>query len=56
MSLFVMCYRKYIKRNNLKHFDKNLVKFLKSNGPRKLEDKKKKEMQVTCYKCGKIEY
>lgn len=34
-GLFVRHYNKYIKRNSLKHSDKNLVKFRKSNPPRK---------------------
>lgn len=43
MSLFVKCYNKYMKRNTLKHYDKDLVKFRRSNPPRKWEDNKKEE-------------
>lgn len=40
MRLFVRSYNKYIKINGLKHSNKNLVKFKKSNAARKWGDKK----------------
>lgn len=43
-----------ILKNGIEHLDKNLVKLKKPIPPRKWEDKKKKESQVTCYECGKL--
>lgn len=41
MSLFVRHYNQYMKTNDRKNSDNNLIKFKKSNPTNKLEDKKK---------------
>lgn len=46
MSLFVCYYNKYINKNGLKHSEKNLVKFRKSNLTKKCEETRRmKERQ-----------
>jgi len=52
MSLFVRRYNWYIKRNGLKHNDKNLVNFRKAS--RKGSESEKDEKIVSCYGCGKV--
>jgi len=52
MSLFVRRYNRYIKRNGLKHNDKNLVNFRKAS--RKGTKSDNDEKVVSCYACGKI--
>lgn len=42
--------------NALKISHINLMKLWKSNSPKKLDDKKKEENKVTCFKCGKFEH
>lgn len=56
MSLFVRHYNKHIKRKSLKHYDKSLMKFRKSNPSKKLEYNKSEQRQVTCYECRKPEH
>jgi len=51
MSLFVRRYNRYIKRNGLKHNDKNLVKFRKAS--RKGKESDSDEKVVSCYGCRK---
>ena len=52
MSLFVRHYNRFIKRNRLKHNDKNLVNFRKvSQIARELD---KDEKVVSCYGCKKV--
>jgi len=54
ISMFVRRYNRYIKRNRLKHNDKNLVKFRKASlkGKESYSDEK----VVICYGCGKVGY
>ena len=52
MSLFVRRYNRFIKRNNLKHNDKNLVNFRKVS--ERARESKKDEKVVSCYGCGKV--
>lgn len=56
MRLFVKCYDIYIKRNGLNHSNTKLVKLMKSNPPKKLEDKKKDQKQLTGYEYGEPRY
>lgn len=51
MGLFVRRYNRYIRRNGLRHNDKNLMKFRKDS--RRTSDNKKEEKVITCYECGK---
>lgn len=41
---FVRRYNRYMRKNCLKHFDKNLTKIRKSNPSKKWKDKNKEEM------------
>lgn len=52
MGLFVKRYNRYMRKNNLKHSDKNLINFKKSH-PYKKENERKEE-NVTCFECGKL--
>lgn len=52
--MFVRNYNRYTRKNNLKHSNKNLIKFEKYNPPKKRDEKKKEEWQVTCYNCVKL--
>ena len=52
MSLFVRRYNRYIRRNGLKHDDKNLVNFMKTS--RKGKESDSDEKVVSCYVCGKV--
>jgi len=45
-------YNRYIKRNGLKHNDKNLVSFRKAS--RKGKESDSDEKFVSCYGCGKV--
>lgn len=54
--MFVKHYNNYMKRNDLNHSDKNLVKFRRPNPPRKWEDNKKKEKKAICFEFGKPDY
>lgn len=52
MGLFLKCYKKFIKRKFVKHFDKNLVKFRKFNPSTKWKDRKKEKRKLIYYECG----
>jgi len=52
MSMFVRRYNRYIKRNGLKHNDKNLVNFRKASMKGRESDNDEKV--VSCYGCGKV--
>ena len=52
MSMFVRRYNRYIKRNGLKHNDKNLVNFRRAS--RKGKESESDEKEVSCYGCGKV--
>jgi len=52
MRLFVRRYNCFIKRNRLKHNDKNLVNFMKAS--RRGKESEKDEKVVSCYGCGNI--
>ena len=54
MSLFVRRYNCYIKRNRLKHNDKNLVNFRKAS--RKGKESDSDEKVVSCYGSGKVRH
>ena len=51
MSMFVRRYNRYIKRNELKHNDKNLVNFRKASMKGRESDNEKVD---SCYGCGKV--
>jgi len=50
--MFVRRYNRYIKRNGLKHNDKNLVNFRKAS--MKGRESNNDEKVVSCYGCGKV--
>ncbi len=50
--MFVRRYNRYIKRNRLKHNDKNLVNFRKAS--RKGKESNSDEKVVSCSGCGKV--
>ena len=52
MSMFIKRHSRYIKRNGLKHNDKNLVNFRKA--PMKGRESNNNEKVVSCYGCGKV--
>jgi len=52
MSLFVRRLSRYLKRNGLKHNDKNLINFRKAS--RKGRESENDEKVVSCYGCGKV--
>ena len=52
MSMFVRRYNRYIKRNGLKHNDKNLMNFRKTSMKGRESDNDEKV--VSCYGCGKV--
>ena len=52
MSMFVRRYNGYIKRNGVKHNDKNLVNFRKAS--MKGSESDNDEKVVSCYGCGKV--
>jgi len=52
MSMFVRRYNRYIKRNGLKHNDRNLVNFRKASMKERESNNDKK--MVSCYGCGKV--
>lgn len=52
MSLFVRLYNKYLKRNKLKHTDKDLVSFINTHLPKKYQ--KREDDEITCYECAKF--
>lgn len=43
MGLFIRHYNRYKRKNSLKNFDKNLIKFRNSNPPKKWEDENKEK-------------
>jgi len=52
MSMFVRRYNRYVKRNGLKHNDRNSVNFRKASMEERESDNDEKV--VSCYGCGKV--
>ncbi|XP_058766926.1 uncharacterized protein LOC131640543 [Vicia villosa] len=53
MGLFVQRYNRYIRRNGIKHSDKNLAKFRRQSTKSKQEESKKYRGKGSCFNCGK---
>lgn len=56
MVLFVKQYHNYIKRNRVKHSDKNLIKFRRRVDSLIHDENKKGKSKSSCFNCGKPEH
>lgn len=54
MGLFFKRYHKYIKRNGVKHSDKNLINYRRQSNSTKQDENKKEKSKVLCYNYGKV--
>ena len=54
MGLFVWRYNRFIRKNGIKHSDKNLISFRKQSKEPRQEENKKKRGKGPCYNCGKV--
>ena len=53
MVLFVRRYNRFIRKNGIKHSDKNLIKFRKQSKEPRQEENKKYRGKGPCFNCGK---
>jgi hypothetical protein len=53
MGLFVRRYNRFIRKNGVKHSDKNLMKFRRQSTDSKQEENKKSRGRGSCFNCGK---
>lgn len=51
--MFVKRYNRYIRKNGVKHSDKNLINFRRLSNFSKEDDNKKGKLRSSCYNCGK---
>ncbi|XP_050915618.1 uncharacterized protein LOC127130693 [Lathyrus oleraceus] len=56
MRLFVKRYHKYIKRNIVKHSDKNLINYIRHSNTSREDENKKQKSKGSCYNCGRAGY
>ena len=54
MGLFVRRYNRFIRKNGIKHSDKNLIIFRKQSKEPRQEENKKQIGKGPCYNCGKV--
>src|SRR3954468_24580978 len=53
MGLFVRRYNKYLRKNEIKHSDNNLVDYRRQSKHNKQDEYKKTKHRGSCYNCGK---
>ncbi|CAI8610653.1 unnamed protein product [Vicia faba] len=53
MILFVRKYNRYVRKNGVKHYDNNLMKFRRQSSSIKEENNKKDKENFIFYECGK---
>lgn len=54
MRLFMKRYHKYIKRNGVKHSNKNLINYRRQVNSSKKDENKKEESKGSCFNRGKV--
>ena len=54
MGLFVRRYNRFIRKNGIKHSDKNLISFRKQSKEPRQEENKNQRGKRPCYNCGKV--
>ena len=54
MGLFVKSYNRYIRKNRVKHFYKNLINFRRLSNSSKEDENKKGKIRISCYNCGNV--
>ena len=54
LGLFVRKYNRYLRKNEIRHLDKNLIDYRRKAKPNKPFESKRDHSKGSCYNCGKL--